>query len=79
MTLSDLVATLSAEQAWHAGIVHGDARRSGQRYYVTTLHNHVALVCLECLQVSFNPNDIAQKYCGACHCFLGDTVSTREP
>jgi hypothetical protein len=28
--------------------------------------------CPKCRRVSYNPNDIAQKYCGSCHLFFGE-------
>jgi hypothetical protein len=31
-----------------------------------------ALMCLQCGMVSHNPDDVAQRYCGACHEFLDD-------
>jgi hypothetical protein len=32
-----------------------------------------AIFCTNCRLVSYNRNDVAQRYCGACHRFLGDT------
>lgn len=32
----------------------------------------LAILCLRCGMVSYNPNDIAQRYCGRCHLFLED-------
>ena len=29
-----------------------------------------ALKCLKCGMVSYNPNDVKQRYCGKCHEFL---------
>jgi ribosomal protein S27AE len=29
-----------------------------------------AIMCLRCGAVSHNANDVAQRYCGACHAFL---------
>ena len=31
-----------------------------------------AFICSRCGFKSFNPNDIAQRYCGRCHVFLDD-------
>lgn len=31
-----------------------------------------ALLCLLCDRLSYNPNDIKEHYCGACHAFLDD-------
>jgi len=31
-----------------------------------------AIKCLICERVSYNPNDIAQRYCGFCHHFHED-------
>jgi len=30
------------------------------------------LLCLRCNRISFNPNDVQQRYCGHCHVFLED-------
>ena len=32
--------------------------------------------CLICGTTSYNPNDVAQRYCGFCHVFHDDVVST---
>lgn len=32
----------------------------------------VSIVCLHCGRQSFNPTDVAEKYCGQCHRFHGD-------
>ena len=29
-----------------------------------------AIMCLRCGMVSYNPHDVEQRYCGACHLFL---------
>jgi hypothetical protein len=34
------------------------------------LENGQAIQCLTCTQVSHNPHDVAQRYCGHCHQFL---------
>ena len=31
-----------------------------------------ALLCLVCNRISWNPNDVKQRYCGACHQCLDD-------
>jgi hypothetical protein len=30
------------------------------------------LLCLVCNRISYNPNDIRERYCGGCHLFLTD-------
>jgi len=46
-----------------------DVVASGARYLIV---NHgKAIMCLKCGIVSHNPNDLAQRYCGACHVLLG--------
>lgn len=31
-----------------------------------------SFTCPNCQTISYNPNDIAQRYCGACHAFVDD-------
>ena len=31
-----------------------------------------SIVCPKCGMVSYNPNDVANRYCGACHAFHAD-------
>jgi hypothetical protein len=45
---------------WIAGTAGGD-----QRW----------LVCRRCGMTSFNPHDVAERYCGRCHVFLDEGVS----
>jgi len=33
---------------------------------------HIAIQCRVCLRISYNPNDLEQKYCGSCHRFHVD-------
>lgn len=35
-------------------------------------HPVASIVCLRCGSQSFNPNDVAQHYCGHCHRFHDD-------
>jgi len=36
--------------------------------------------CLTCGKTSWNPNDVANKYCGKCHRFHGDdSPKLRQP
>jgi hypothetical protein len=34
-----------------------------------TLANDQAILCLDCGLISFNPNDVRERYCGNCHEF----------
>ena len=36
--------------------------------------NEPSIACPKCGRVSYNPNDIANQYCGACHAFHGDLI-----
>jgi hypothetical protein len=36
------------------------------------LPSAVGIRCLTCMRVSWNPNDVAQRYCGFCHVFHED-------
>jgi hypothetical protein len=46
----------------------GDIAASSVNFLM--VENGEAIMCLKCGMVSFNPNDVAQRYCGACHVFL---------
>ena len=35
------------------------------------------IMCLTCGRVSYNPNDVAQKYCAHCHVFHEDRAHIR--
>lgn len=36
----------------------------------------LAIRCQTCQQISYNPNDIKHRYCGACHVFHDDRPSS---
>lgn len=36
-----------------------------------------SIVCLRCGAQSFNPHDIAERYCGRCHVFHDDAKEAR--
>jgi hypothetical protein len=38
----------------------------------------VSYTCPRCGRTSHNPNDVRERYCGACHTFEGDEVSLFE-
>lgn len=44
----------------------------GKTYVITKEHGVKAIECRICLKVSFNENDIANKYCGNCKVFHGE-------
>jgi hypothetical protein len=35
----------------------------------------LSITCLVCGMTSFNPHDVSEKYCGACHVFHADPPS----
>lgn len=35
--------------------------------------NSIFFTCPKCRKVSHNPDDVREKYCGACHLFFGET------
>jgi len=37
---------------------------------IPTLHFTELFVCPSCHRISFNPTDLAERYCGACHVFF---------
>lgn len=39
------------------------------RIVMTGIHKPAAIHCLLCGSVSFNVNDVSQRYCGRCHLF----------
>jgi hypothetical protein len=52
----------------------------GHRTYRGYVIAHVdgktsSITCLTCGLTSFNPTDLAEKYCGACHVFHEDPVA----
>lgn len=57
------------------------ARGAPLRYFLRTLDpvngvaqytSNLAIVCPTCGRASYNPNDIAHRYCGNCHMFYAD-------
>lgn len=47
------------------------------RYTIVAFPQGTALCCLDCLRqrkvaMSWNPNDVENRYCGSCHRFLDD-------
>ena len=44
---------------------------------ILRIQGHEVLLCLFCDKYSANPNDIAARYCGFCHRWLG-TVADNE-
>lgn len=41
-------------------------------FRILTINNQPCLLCLLCDRWSYNPHDIAHRYCGWCHVFLRD-------
>lgn len=35
-----------------------------------------SITCLCCGLTSHNPNDVAYRYCGGCHRFMGDDIAS---
>jgi hypothetical protein len=33
-----------------------------------------SITCPQCGRTSYNPNDVEQRYCGACHQYIGDMI-----
>ncbi len=53
--------------------VHLIGHKSYRGYVVAHVDGVTSsITCLICGRTSFNPTDIAQKYCGACHVFHED-------
>src|SRR5215467_1192268 len=65
-------------------VTHGELTRNDRgEYFIVTetcgspeptctieyVNGLKAITCLRCGLTSFNPNDIAQRYCGRCHVF----------
>ena len=49
-------------------------------YRVLHYRDYPCILCLVCNRISFNPNDIKHRYCGACHLFLNDLPEAfRQP
>lgn len=42
------------------------------RYHLVRHMGQRCLLCRRCNRITFNPNDIAQRYCGFCHVFLDE-------
>lgn len=40
---------------------------TGSSYLI--LYDGLAILCLVCGLISYNPNDVKEKYCGHCHIF----------
>ncbi len=43
-----------------------------EAFLVIRLRGHAALICLLCDQISYHPEDVTQRYCGACGTFLDE-------
>jgi len=41
----------------------------GDTYKIKRRGDHVSIECLRCGCVSYNPNDVNNRYCGKCHVF----------
>ncbi len=55
--------------------VHLVGHRSYRGYVIAHVDGHTSTItCLTCGLTSFNPTDLAEKYCGACHVFHEDPV-----
>jgi hypothetical protein len=39
----------------------------------------MAILCLVCMRLSHNPNDVANRYCGKCHRFHDDPTPSEVP
>lgn len=40
-----------------------------EKYRIIQKNGQPAIICFECWNISFNPNDIEQRYCGHCKVF----------
>lgn len=50
------------------------------RYTLVGVDPGVGIRCETCGHTSWNPNDVAQRYCGYCHVFLEEeTNANRDP
>jgi hypothetical protein len=48
-------------------------------YRLLTIGGASGLLCLLCDRFSAHPDDIAHRYCSACHVFLADVPATYNP
>lgn len=39
----------------------------------------LSITCPRCGRTSYNPNDVAHRYCGACHAYHVDMITGFEP
>ncbi len=46
-------------------------------YELVTNHGETGIKCLYCLMTSWNPTDVAQRYCGYCQLFHDDLPETQ--
>jgi hypothetical protein len=49
------------------------------KYEITSDGEQSSIRCLVCGATSYNPNDIANKYCGNCHSFLDTETMAQLP
>lgn len=48
------------------------ARRLGLRLCADCVPGEASITCPRCKRTSYNPNDIREGYCGACHAWTGE-------
>lgn len=57
--------------------VHLIGHKTCSGHAIVMADGMLSITCLTCGMTSFNPNDIAAKYCGACHVFHTDLGGQR--
>jgi len=63
-TLWEYLTRAQAAQAAVDGIVGCEGHHCAE-------HSPVGFTCPQCQMTSYNPNDVAQGYCGNCHAWTG--------
>jgi len=49
-----------------------------QREWLEAQREQLRITCPRCGQMSYNPEDVAQKYCGNCHAFHADMRESKN-
>lgn len=52
-------------------VCRGSWEPLGVKFRIYDNEEGKSIVCLKCGMVSWNPNDVKNKYCGNCHEFIG--------
>lgn len=59
--------------------MNGKEKQSSLTYEIVESGDQTGIKCLVCGMTSYNPNDVANKYCGHCHRFHEEMQASSKP